>query len=191
VLFAPFVPLLFMGEEYAEAAPFQYFTSHSGAALIEAVRRGRAQEFEAFRWSGEPPDPQSEETFRRCILNWDERTSGAHAQMLALYRELLGLRRELAPLRMLDPRGVEVARSDAPPVVWLLRIAPGGEAALLCLHVGREPARLDVPFGTDGGWRPLLDSADARFGGPGAGRLDEALAVQPTSFVLLAGDARG
>ncbi len=189
VLLAPFVPLLFMGEEYAEAAPFQYFTSHSGAALIEAVRRGRAQEFEAFRWSGEPPDPQSEETFRRSALRWDERTSGAHAQMLALYTELLRLRRELGALRSLDPRGVEVARADAPPVVWVLRTGAGGEDALLCLHFGREPARLEVPFGT--GWRTLLDSADVRFGGPGAGRLDGALEVQPTAFVLLGGGARG
>jgi maltooligosyltrehalose trehalohydrolase len=189
VLLAPYVPLLFMGEEYAEAAPFQYFTSHSGAALIEAVRGGRAQEFEAFRWSGEPPDPQSHETFRASALRWEQRTSAAHAQMLALYTELLRLRHELAPLRALDPRGVEVARTDVPPVVWVLRTGAGGEDALLCLHFGREPARLEVPFGA--GWRMLLDSADVRFGGPGAGRLGETLEVQPTSFVLLEGAARG
>jgi maltooligosyltrehalose trehalohydrolase len=109
--------------------------------------------------------------------------------MLALYTELLRLRRERAPLRALDPRGVEVARADAPPVVWVLRTGAGGEQALLCLHFGREPARLEVPFG--GGWQTLLDSADARFGGPGAGGLGEALEVQPTAFVLLGEGARG
>ena len=52
LLLSPYVPLLFMGEEYGEAAPFPFFTSHSDPALVEAVRRGRAQEFEAFRWPG-------------------------------------------------------------------------------------------------------------------------------------------
>jgi maltooligosyltrehalose trehalohydrolase len=194
VLLAPFVPLLFMGEEYAEAAPFPYFTSHSDPALIEAVRRGRAQEFEAFRWAGEPPDPQSQDTFRRAVLRWDDRTMGNHAHMLALSTELLRLRRELPPLRALDPRGVEVARGDAPPVVWVLRTdadaGSDGGAALLCLHFGPEPCRLEVPF-HDAEWRPLLDSADVRFGGPGAGGLDGVLLVQPTSFVLLGGGHRG
>jgi maltooligosyltrehalose trehalohydrolase len=190
VLLAPFVPLLFMGEEYAETAPFQYFTSHADAVLIDAVRNGRAQEFAAFRWAGEPPDPQSEHTFHRSVLRWEERTEGAHGQMLALYRELLRLRREHAPLRGLDPRGVEVARGDEPPVVWVRRGAAGGESALLCLHFGAEAARLEPPF-RDAEWRAVLDSADVRFGGPGAARIGEGPAVQPTSFVVLAGGDRG
>src|SRR5262249_16007104 len=58
VLLSPFVPLLFMGDEYGETAPFQYFVSHSDKQLIEAVRRGRIEEFAAFNWKDEPPDPQ-------------------------------------------------------------------------------------------------------------------------------------
>jgi hypothetical protein len=65
-----------------------------------------------------------------------------------------------------------------------------GGAALLCLHFGPEPCRIEVPF-HDAEWGPLLDSADVRFGGPGAGGLDGALLVQPTSFVLLGGGHRG
>jgi maltooligosyltrehalose trehalohydrolase len=108
--------------------------------------------------------------------------------MLTLYRELLRLRREVVALRSLDPRGVETARSDDPAVVWVLRTCPPGEAALLCLHFGAAPDRLAVPFA--GEWRPLLDSADARFGGPGAGGLEAGrLSVAPTAFVLLAGGA--
>src|SRR5437667_2761407 len=63
-LLSPFVPLLFMGEEYSETAPFQYFTSHLDASLVEAVRRGRREEFAAFGWEGTVPDPQDEGTFR-------------------------------------------------------------------------------------------------------------------------------
>src|SRR5205823_6336887 len=57
VILSPFIPMLFMGEEYGETAPWQYFTSHGDPDLIEAVRRGRREEFEEFEWEGEPPDP--------------------------------------------------------------------------------------------------------------------------------------
>ena len=79
ILLSPFVPLIFMGEEYGEKAPFLYFVSHSDPALIEAVRKGRAEEFRAFRWEGEPLDPQSKDTFARCKLHWDERNRGSTA----------------------------------------------------------------------------------------------------------------
>ena len=187
VLLAPQVPLLFMGEEYAEDAAFPFFTSHSGAELIEAVRRGRAAEFRSFRWAGEPPDPQSEDTFRQAILRWDSREEGVHGQMLGLYRELLRLRRDLPPLRDLDPRWVDVSRMDDPPVVWMLRGDPTGETVLVCLHFGDEPRLLDVPF-AGAGRRVLIDSADARFGGPGAvAPSGGAITAQPTSFLVLGG----
>ena len=189
VLLSPQVPLLFMGEEHADDAPFPYFTSHAGAELIEAVRRGRAEEFRSFRWAGEPPDPQAEETFASAVLHWDSRNEAGHGQMLALYRELLRLRRDLAPLRDLDPDRVEVARMDDPAVVWMLRGDPAGDTVLVCLHFGHEPRLLDVPFA--GERTALIDSADARFGGPGAvAQSGNAVTAQPQSFIVL-GDARG
>jgi maltooligosyltrehalose trehalohydrolase len=186
VLLAPQVPLLFMGEEHADDAPFPFFTSHTGAELIEAVRHGRAEEFRSFRWAGEPPDPQAEETFQSAVLHWDSRREGAHGQMLDLYRELLRLRRELPPLRDLDPDRVEVARTDDPAVVWMLRGDPAGETVLVCLHFGHEPRLLDVPFA--GERTALIDSADSRFGGPGAAAPSGgAITAQPQSFVVLGG----
>jgi len=189
VLLAPQVPLLFMGEEHADDAPFPFFTSHAGADLIEAVRRGRAEEFRSFRWAGEPPDPQAEETFRGAVLHWDTRGEGGHGQMLDLYRELLRLRRDLAPLRDLAPDRVEIARTDDPAVVWMLRGDPASETVLVCLHFGPEPRVLDIPFA--GERTALIDSADARFGGPGAvAPSGGAVTAQPQSFVVLGG-ARG
>ena len=187
VLLAPQVPLLFMGEEHADDAAFPFFTSHSGPELIEAVRRGRAEEFRAFRWAGEPLDPQAEETFRRATLRWESRGEGVHGQVLDLYRELLRLRRELPPLRDLDPDRAELARSDDPPVVWMQRGDPAGETVLVCLHFGTAPRLLDVPFA--GAERHvLLDSADARFGGPGVvAASGGAITAQPQSFVVLGG----
>ena len=74
--------MLFMGEEYGEKAPFQYFTSHSDPDLIEAVRRGRLEEFDDFDWEGEPPDPHDEETFHRSKLRWESQHRDEH-QMIA------------------------------------------------------------------------------------------------------------
>src|SRR5262249_39093325 len=66
---APALPLLFMGEEYGETSPFQYFTSHLDPALVEAVRKGRTEEFKSFGWQGTVPDPSEPATFLRSRLN--------------------------------------------------------------------------------------------------------------------------
>jgi len=184
VLVSPYLPLLFMGEEHGEQAPFPYFTSHQDPGLAEAVRRGRSEEFAAFRWQGEPPDPQSEKTFAGARLHWDARSQAPHAGVLAWYRELLRLRRELPALDHGDPGGLETARSDDPPAVWV-RQAAGPQEAIACLHFGEADCELEIPFAPPG-LRVALDSADARFGGPGAGALAGGrLQVRATSFVLL------
>ena len=85
VILSPSLPLLFMGEEYGEDAPFLYFVSHEDMDLIEAVRTGRKEEFKPFSWEGEPPDPQSEETFRASKLDWQKRTQGHHHVLLGFY----------------------------------------------------------------------------------------------------------
>jgi maltooligosyltrehalose trehalohydrolase len=102
VVLSPFLPMLFMGEEYGEKAPFQYFTSHSDPALIEAVRKGRAEEFDDFEWKGEPPDPHAEETFEKSKLNWELLSKEEHAALRKLYADLLRLRREIPSLRSLN-----------------------------------------------------------------------------------------
>jgi maltooligosyltrehalose trehalohydrolase len=98
-LFAPQTPLLFMGEEYGERNPFQFFTDHTDPAIAEATREGRRREFARFAaFAGEDvPDPQAEETFLRSKLD----RSRADDELRAFYAELLRLRREL-------PREVEV-----------------------------------------------------------------------------------
>jgi maltooligosyltrehalose trehalohydrolase len=91
VLLSPFVPMLFMGEEYGERAPFQFFTDHIDARIAQATREGRKQEFAAFASFGEElPDPQSIETFRRSKLG-----AGREHGLEDLYAELLRWRRRL------------------------------------------------------------------------------------------------
>jgi maltooligosyltrehalose trehalohydrolase len=93
-LLSPYVPMLFMGEEYSETAPFQYFISHLDPALVEAVRRGRRQEFADFGWQDLVPDPQDESTFRRSQLRHELKEEEHHASMLRFYKELMRLRKE-------------------------------------------------------------------------------------------------
>lgn len=94
VLTAPFVPMLFQGEEWAATSPFQYFTDHEDAELGRLVSEGRRKEFAAFGWNPEDiPDPQDEQTFLRSKLQWDELQQQSHAEMLACYKQLIALRR--------------------------------------------------------------------------------------------------
>jgi maltooligosyltrehalose trehalohydrolase len=119
VLLAPQTPLLFMGEEYGERRPFQFFTDHIDPAIAEATREGRRREFEAFSaFSGEEvPDPQDPQTFERS-----KRDPGAgDPELLAFYKRLLALRREL-------PREVEV---EADEDAHVLRVRRGDVEVVL------------------------------------------------------------
>jgi len=95
VLTSPFTPMLFMGEEWAASAPWQYFTDHEDPDLAEAVRVGRRNEFVSFGWRPDAvPDPQDPQTVRRSMLDWDEVGREPHAEMLRWHRALIALRRE-------------------------------------------------------------------------------------------------
>lgn len=93
VFTAPFVPMLFQGEEWAASSPFQYFTDHE-VELGRLVSEGRKKEFAAFGWKPDDlPDPQDEQTFLRSKLNWNEQSQPSHAEMLGWYRKLIALRK--------------------------------------------------------------------------------------------------
>jgi len=158
VLFStPALPLLFQGEEYAEEAPFDYFTSHGDPALAEAVRRGRHAEYlhllEEGTDMGAWSDPQSEETFRRCKLRWASLDRAPHADMLAFYRALIALRRRLAPLRNGRKDLARVEHDEAARWLSILRGDEGGAATFTGANLGDGPAHIRVPDGT---WRLAL-----------------------------------
>jgi maltooligosyltrehalose trehalohydrolase len=93
LLFAPQVPLVFMGEEHGETAPFQFFTDHDDPQIAQATRQGRRKEFAAFASfaSGDIPDPQARETFERSKLH----PENGDAELRSFYAELIALRRTL------------------------------------------------------------------------------------------------
>lgn len=170
VLLAPYLPLLFMGEEYGETAPFLYFTSHSDAHLIEAVRRGRREEFAAFAWKEEPPDPQDPATFRRSGLRWEPAALQPWQRALReYYRELIALRKELAAWlgEAVEEREAAVAGENV-VAVWRGR-APRRALLLLNLGAGDSEVQLEPRAGggpSGGWWRKRLDSSDPRWGDP-------------------------
>jgi maltooligosyltrehalose trehalohydrolase len=160
VLFsAPALPLLFQGEEWAEEAPFDYFTSHGDPALAEAVRKGRHEEYLHLLEEGADlatwADPQAEETFRRCKLRWDSIAAPPHADMLAFYRALIALRRRLAPLHNGRKDLTRVEHDEAGRWLTIVRGDAGGGAAFTCANLGAEPAQMRFPDGT---WRLALAS---------------------------------
>ena len=191
ILLSPFVPLIFMGEEYGEKAPFLYFVSHSDPDLIDAVRKGRADEFRAFRWEGEPLDPQSEETFARCKLHWDERNEGGHGVLRAFYKELLRLRRDVPALASLEMQSLRAVPDEKSDVLVVRHPHERGEA-VIAFHFGAGPARVSFPFAC-GVSNKLIDSAETRWSGAGSpapATIDSqgeiSLALSPKSFVAYA-----
>lgn len=162
VLAAPYLPLLFMGEEYGETAPFSFFTSFGDPGLGEAVRAGRRHEFAKFGWAAESPDPQDPATFAACRLDRSRRGEPPQAWIAAWYRALLRLRAAHSGLRVPDRARSRVTRTG--PALVLHRWAESGEAALVVLGFAPAPARIALPV-PDGGWALALDSEAPEFGG--------------------------
>jgi maltooligosyltrehalose trehalohydrolase len=192
ILLSPFIPLLFMGEEYGEPAPFPYFVSHSDPELVEAVRRGRQEEFAAFAWKGETPDPQNEATFLQAKLNHKLRHEGKHKVLLELYKELIRLRNTLPSLRLLSKDDMEVTGYESQKILFVRRWSRDDEV-LMAFHFGDDVASLAV-MASEGRWDKILDSAEQRWQGNGSAvpeRLHSEgellLTLAPKAFVLFKG----
>jgi maltooligosyltrehalose trehalohydrolase len=188
VLLSPFIPLLFMGEEYAESSPFQYFVSHGDEDLIRSVREGRRREFERFNWQESVSDPQSPETFMRSKLHWDQRTRGQHATLLSFYTKLLTLRHSVPALSHLDKQTSRVTMFD--PLALIIERWRDADRVLIAFNFGRSASSL-VFSTAPGVWKKVLASADSEWGGPGTempsildSRSPVTLAVPPTSFIV-------
>jgi len=160
-LLSPFLPLLFMGEEYGETAPFQYFTSHGDPALVEAVRRGRREEFVAFGWEQSVPDPQDEQTYKGSHLDHSLRERDKHKTLFRFYQELIRIRREFSLGSAVSHTVRELGEHA---LLLLFNINPKRLAVLF--NFAEFPVTLDAPD-SGGSWRARLDSAAACWNGSG------------------------
>jgi maltooligosyltrehalose trehalohydrolase len=166
VLLSPYIPLLFMGEEYGEEAPFLYFVSHSDENLVEAVRNGRKEEFKTFNWEGEPPDPQSLETFLRSKLQWNKRREGKHDVLLNFFQALIKLRQDIPALSNLDKDALEVSGLEPNKIVVMRRWNEESEVFYL-YNFNRADVKLAASF-YKGAWKIIFDSSEEKWYGPGS-----------------------
>ncbi|WP_406093850.1 malto-oligosyltrehalose trehalohydrolase [Kitasatospora purpeofusca] len=168
VLTSPFTPMLFMGEEWGAATPWQYFTDHTDPNLAEAVRRGRRREFAEHGWSAESvPDPQEPATVLRSVLDWTEPRRGPHRALLEWNRTLIRLRREHPELTDPDLAAVRVEFDE--------------DARWLVVH--RGPYRVAVNLGTAAAAVPAAGEVVAAFGGHH--RSGDRLTLDPDSVAVV------
>ncbi|MCJ8164558.1 malto-oligosyltrehalose trehalohydrolase [Pontibacter sp. E15-1] len=166
ILLSPYVPMLFMGEEYGEQNPFLYFVSHTDTDLVEAVRKGRKEEFAYFAAKGEAPDPQSEETFERSKLRRSYTSDPQQQKLREFYKALIQLRKTHPALAHPDKPHLRVKLDSEKLVLHLTHT--GQEPHLYCLfNISNQPQKTQL-HAAAGPWKPLLHSADTAWGGPGA-----------------------
>lgn len=187
LLLSPHIPLLFMGEEYGEDAPFLYFVSHTDPGLVEAVREGRKREFAAFHLEGEYSDPQSPETFENSKLHWEKRKQGKHKTLWELYQHLIELRRTNGALKSLDKQNLEASAVEEKKLLFLRRW--NQDSRIYCIMNFNES---EMPFEAtppDGNWQKILDSAEPKWQGAGSSLPEKLsqpgeLTIQPHSFAI-------
>jgi len=188
MLTSPYIPLIFMGEEYGEDNPFQYFVSHTDPDLVEAVRKGRQEEFSEFHAQGEAPDPQDEKTFERSRLDHTKKDRAHHTILLKFYKKLLTLRREIPTLGHLNKKDFDVFGFENDRVL-VVRRWKNDDQILGIFNLNPDAVTVTL-LAYKNKWRTMLNSADEEWGGEVKSpdeilHPEDNLTVEGFSFVLL------
>jgi maltooligosyltrehalose trehalohydrolase len=185
-LCSPFLPLLFMGEEYGETAPFLYFTSFEDSDLAAAVRQGRKREMGSHYSESDFADPQAQETFERCKLDWSKPSVSPHAQILRLYHDLIALRKRQPSLDNCRKDLTEIEFYEQAKWLVMRRSDPSGSGVLLLCNFSAE--RQTIPVAADSQtWCLVLWTGDANYGGSSEPPPPETFAPASKTHVPLAG----
>src|SRR4029077_4287639 len=180
-----------MGKEYGETAPFQYFTSHGDKDLVEAVRRGRREEFAEFGWSGEVPDPQDETTFANSRLLHPLQETDPHRTLRLFYQELIRFRRANHISADAD---LEITENESQSILTVARTAASGHL-LMIFNFGANEVQLPSVVRSRH-WTTELHSADSQWLGPSnrfprtVGPADS-ITLPGQSFVVFSHEGRG
>jgi maltooligosyltrehalose trehalohydrolase len=164
VFISPYLPMLFMGEEWGENNPFLYFIAHTDTDLVEAVRKGRKEEFAAFHLKGETPDPASVDTFEQSKLNWDLLEVEQHFKLFQFYKELIALRKKEPALHHLERKNVSVLADNNKETLLLKRWYNNQE--VLCFLNFSKSIQEMKSMETTNTWQLLFDSASTLWLGP-------------------------
>jgi maltooligosyltrehalose trehalohydrolase len=186
VIVSPYLPMLFMGEEWSEPHPFLYFVSHTDPELAEAVRKGRKAEFAAFHAQGEAPDPMAEATFNESKLQWELIDQEPHRTMFRWYKTLLALRRQLPALRHLDRKNLQVEHNEDNKTLLLYRWHENQHVVCL-MNFSNQPQELTIPSHAQN-WQKLIYSAEAEWKGQGEAseqlQAGSTVSLQAESFLI-------
>lgn len=188
VLISPFLPMLFMGEEWGETNPFLYFVSHSDKGLIAAVRKGRKDEFKEFYAEGEAPDPQDEATFNRSKLQWNLLSKAKHQQLLAYYKTFISLRKSNKVLSNLNKEQLETTAFPDQNILIIKRWQDDEE--IICF-LNFSQQRQQTKVETNQNYLvKILDSASVQWGGNKDAKeiikSNEVLTIEPESIIVYA-----
>jgi len=184
---SPYIPLLFMGEEYGEVAPFNYFIDHSDPDLVEAVYQGRKREFKEAHGFGEPAPAHELATFEASKLNWNLRNEGQHKTLLQYYKRLLELRRQLKLSTPSYSQDIKITSDNETQIIVYERTME--EGPLLCLMNFNQAVSVVEILPAEQPWLLKLDSAAPEWGGPGSSlpeKITEAQSIElaPLQFAL-------
>jgi maltooligosyltrehalose trehalohydrolase len=183
---SPFLPMLFMGEEYGETAPFLYFTSFEDRNLGDAVREGRKKELGSHYSESDFFDPQASGTFEKCKLDWSKTTTSPHAGILRLYRDLIALRKLYPSLGNCRKDLTEIQVDEQARTLVMKRADPAGSSTLLIFNFSVEAQSIPVAAASQS-LRLLLWTGDEAYGAVKKPRLIEALPAGSTFNVSLGG----
>ena len=173
VLLSPFLPLLFMGEEYGEHAPFQYYIDHGDKNLIEAVRKGRLSEFKKFGWK-KIPDPYDVKTFEASRLTPPEERNDTHHRMAAWVKQLIALRKQFPSLGTgIKGHQLRVWVNPAQTVLTVYRKHPEADAMLIILGFNNKPTSLTL-HQPQCQWTLLLNNTGTEYAEPKTVSSDQA-----------------
>ncbi|MFD1095793.1 malto-oligosyltrehalose trehalohydrolase [Salegentibacter chungangensis] len=188
LLVSPYVPMLFMGEEFAESNPFLYFVSHGDKELIRAVQEGRKREFKYFlKQEGDFPDPQAEETFLRSRLNWNFKEDPFKACIFEYYMYLIKLRKEAA-FKELNARNFNIEASEDRKLLNLTTNGPD-KKLYVAINFERTPQTIKIPAtGNSASWKKIIASAEKKWKGPlsfpDAFKAESHFELPPTSILV-------
>ena len=194
VMLSPYLPMLFMGEEWSEPHPFLYFVSHTDPELAEAVRKGRKEEFADFfqETHAEAPDPMAVETFNASKLQWHLLTEEPHLSLFNYYKELIAFRKTQPALFHLNRRQLHVEVKKEKHLLVLQRWHE--DQHLICFLNFSSKQEQAMPPSLVNNWEKIWDSASPQWKGPqsapnhisGGKPGNDVLVLQPQSVVVYA-----
>jgi maltooligosyltrehalose trehalohydrolase len=186
VLLSPHVPMLFMGEEYGEKNPFQYFVSHTDKTLVEMVRKGRKEEFAYFGWKDEVPDPQAVETFENCKLSWPIEHDEQAFTLYKFYKYLIAFRKERNAMKGRERNALRIVNERQKNVIHFSRAYMSDEIHVI-LNFNKAPVEVKSEHALLS-LKRIFDSSSTLWNGPGelASNDNSSLLMNKESVVIFA-----